>query len=114
MKPIDYDNFFNIKVIIIEMEYSSNDDEAIKSSVVPEVETGASVVSEVVQESDITVVEVGEIIEATVVSENQNKESSMNLEKTSANIRPIDEVIEDYDIPVQHNEASAEAGIFPE
>ena len=49
MKSIDYDNFFNKKVIIIEMEYSSNDDEAIKSSVVSEVETGASVVSEVVQ-----------------------------------------------------------------
>ena len=59
MKPIDVDKFFNRRVIISELESSLNNDDTIDASFVPEGETEASVVAEVVQESDKTLVEVG-------------------------------------------------------
>ena len=41
IKSTDVDEFFNIRVIIRELEYSLNDDDAIDASVVEEGETEA-------------------------------------------------------------------------
>ena len=49
MESIYVDEFFNRKVIVNELGYSLNDDDAIGSSVVAEDETEASVVAELVK-----------------------------------------------------------------
>ena len=50
IETIDVGEFFNIRVIILELESILNNDDAIDASVVAEGETQPSVVSEVVQE----------------------------------------------------------------
>ena len=50
IETIDVGEFFNIRVIILELESILNNDDAIDASVVAEGETQSSVVSEVVQE----------------------------------------------------------------
>ena len=49
MKPIDVDKFFNTRFIIIELEVSLDDDDAIDASGITEVQTETSVVAELVQ-----------------------------------------------------------------
>ena len=72
MKPIDADKFFNIRVIISELESGLNCDDTIYISFVPEGETESSVVEEV-HKDVITVVEVCEEVDATVVPEKKLK-----------------------------------------
>ena len=48
--------------------------------------------------------EVGEEVEATVVPEKQFKESSMNIETASANIRTMDEAANAASVPNKQNE----------
>ena len=50
IETIDVGEFFNIRVIILELESILNNNDAIDASVVAEGETQSSVVSEVVQE----------------------------------------------------------------
>ena len=69
IKSTDVDEFFNIRVIIHELEYSLNGDYAINTSVETEGETESSIVAKLVQKYDITVDEVGIEIEVTVVTE---------------------------------------------
>ena len=49
MKPIDVDKFFNTRFIIIELEVSLDDDDAIDALGITEVQTETSVVAELVQ-----------------------------------------------------------------
>ena len=69
MKPIHADELFNRRVIISELESSFNNDDAIDTSGITEVQTETAVVTELVQKEDRTVVEVSEEVESTVVLE---------------------------------------------
>ena len=79
MKPIYVDELFNRRFIICELEYILNDDDKIDTSFVAQRKIEASIVSELSQEYDITVGEVDEEVEDTVVPEKQNEESRMNI-----------------------------------
>ena len=69
LKPIGFDELFDIRVIICELETILNDDDAIEALGIKEVQTETVVVEEVLQKEDIPVGELGEEIKATVVPE---------------------------------------------
>ena len=56
--------------------------------------------------------EVGEEVEATVVTEKQIEESSMNIETVSAYVGTMDESVEADAVPDQQNEKSVEAELI--
>ena len=67
-----------------------------------------------VKEADITVGEVDEEVEATVVTENQIRESIINLKTASANVITMDKAVESAAVPDQQNGESFEAGLLTE
>ena len=71
MKPIYVDELFNRRVIICELGYSLNDDDAIDASVVAKHETEASVVAELLQEGASVNTERKKIVKT--VSSNQDE-----------------------------------------
>ena len=63
------------------------------------------------QEADRTVDELGEELEATVVT---LKKSIMNLETNSENVKTIDEAVKDSANSGQQNEVFVEVEVIPE